>query len=261
MPTLNLPDLSLYYKAIGNGPPLLLIHGLGSSSRDWEKQVESFSKSFQVYAVDLRGHGRSDKPRGPYSISTFAGDIYKLISKLKLRSPHLVGISLGGMVAFELAVRYPNLLKSMVIVNGYPEMRVETLRERLMIWRRYLILELLGLRGTGMILGKHLFPNPEQADLRKLFVERWVENDKRAYRASLRAIVNWDVEDKLGEIRFPVLVVASEHDYMPMEEKQVYTAKMPNAELVVIENARHAVTAELPEQFNRVTMNFLQKIL
>ena len=103
----------------------------------------------------------------------------------------------------------------------------------------------------------HLFPYPEQADLRELFVQRWAENDKRAYRESLRAIVNWDVEKHISEIRCPVLVVASDQDYMPLEEKKIYAAKIPNAKLVVIENARHAVTAERPEQFNAVLMKFL----
>jgi len=260
MPNLKLPDISLYYEMTGNGPPLVLIHGLGSSSRDWEKQVGPFSESFQVVTVDLRGHGQSDKPRAPYSVRTFAKDIYNLVSALNISSLHVMGISLGGMVAFELAVRHPELLHSLVIVNGYPEMRVESLQERLMIWRRYLLLELFGMRGTGVMLGRHLFPNPEQAELRELFVKRWAENDKRAYRASLRAIVNWDVEDRIGEIKCPVLVVASEQDYMPLEEKQAYTAKMPNAELVVIENARHAVTAERPEDFNAVTLDFLEKL-
>jgi 3-oxoadipate enol-lactonase len=164
------------------------------------------------------------------------------------------------MVAFELVVRFPELLRSLTIVNSYPEMRVESLHEHMQVWRRLLFLELLGMRGTGVMLGKHLFPFLEQAELRQLFVQRWAENDKRAYRESLRAIFNWDVEKHLAEIHCPTLVVASDQDYMPLEEKRAYTAKMPDAKLVVIENARHAVTAERPEQFNAVLMNFLKDL-
>jgi len=257
MAFLHLSDLDLYYEINGSGPPLLLIHGLGSSSRDWEMQIEPFAQKYQVITLDLCGHGQSGKPPGPYSIRLFAEDTTALIRELEIAPLHVVGISMGGMVAFELAVHFPNLLRSLTVVNSYPEMRVETMRERVQVWRRFLFLELLGMRGTGIMLSRHLFPYPEQADLRKLFVQRWAENDRHAYRESLRAIINWDVENRLTEIKCPVLVVASDQDYMPLGEKQAYTAKIPNARLVVIENARHAVTAERPEQFNAVLDEFL----
>lgn len=260
MPKLKLPDMELYYTVTGKGVPLLLIHGLGSSSRDWEKQVGPFAKDFQVITLDLRGHGQSGKPPGPYSVRMFAEDTAALIHELGFAPVHMVGISMGGMVTFELAVNFPELLRSMVIVNSYPEVRVETLRDRLQIWRRFMILELLGMRGTGLALSKRLFPYPEQAELCELFVQRWAENDKRAYRNSLRAIVNWDVEEHICEIRCPVLVVASDQDYMPLEEKNAYAAKIPNAKLVVIKDAHHAVTVERPEQFNAVLGEFLAQL-
>jgi pimeloyl-ACP methyl ester carboxylesterase len=92
-------------------------------------------------------------------------------------------------------------------------------------------------------------------------VEHWARNNKRAYRKSLKAIINWDVEARLGEIRCPVLVVASDDDYRPLEEKQAYTAKIANAKLVVIKDARHAVTAEQPEQFNKIVDEFLAEVM
>jgi len=261
MPVLQLQDLALYYEVTGDGSPLLLIHGLGSSSRDWEMQIEPFAKDYQVITLDLRGHGQSGKPPGPYSIRMFAEDTAALVRRIDILPAHVVGISMGGMVAFELAVHFPQLLRSLTIVNSYPEMRVETLQEHLQVWRRFLILELLGMRGMGRMLGGRLFPFPEQSDLRETFVSRWAQNNKRAYRESLRAILNWDVESRLGEIDCPVLVVASDQDYVSVEEKRVYTAKIPNAKLVIIEDARHAVTAERPDQFNTVLRDFLTSIL
>ena len=257
MPLVKLPDVDIYYEITGDGLPLMLIHGLGSSSRDWEKQIEPFARSYQVITFDLRGHGRSSKPSGPYSVRMFAEDTAELIRALGIAPLHVIGISMGGMVAFELAVNYPEFLQSLTIVNSYPEMRVETLREHIMLWRRYLLLELLGMRGTGVMLGRHLFPYPEQSELRKLFVQHWAENDKRAYRNSLHALANWDVEAHIGEINCPTLIVASDQDYLPLEEKRAYAEKIPNAKLVVIENARHAVTAERPEQFNMEVRKFL----
>lgn len=130
-----------------------------------------------------------------------------------------------------------------------------------MLRQRLLVLDLLGLRRTGRWLSKRLFIKPEQERLRELFVERWVENDRGAYRRALKAIAGWDVERRLGEIECPVLVVASDEDYLPLEEKRAYTALIPRARLVVIEDARHAVTVEKPREFNELLEKFLAEVL
>lgn len=260
MPKVHVNDIDIYYEATGKGEPLLLIHGHGSSSRDWEMQVPYFAKSYRVITFDVRGCGRTSKPKGPYSLRLFAEDTAALLKALDIGPAHIVGISMGGMIGFELALGFPKLVNSLTVVNSYPEVRVETWRERWMVARRFLMLDLLGMRKTGKILSRVLFIKPEQDNLRNLFVQRWAENDKRAYRESLKAIVGWDVETQLGEIQCPVLVVASDEDYLPLEEKQAYVSKIPNAKLTVIKDARHAVTVERPEEFNSVLGEFLSSI-
>jgi 3-oxoadipate enol-lactonase len=260
MPFIHVLGIDVYYEITGEGEPLLLIHGHGSSTRDWELQVEYFSKRYKVVTYDVRGCGRTSKPPGPYSIRMFAEDAAAFLQELRIRPAHVIGISMGGMIAFELTLDNPQLVKSMVVVNSYPEMRVETWTERLQVWRRFLMVDLLGMRKTGEILSKILFIKPGQEELRALFVEHWATNDRRAYRESLRAIIGWDVEPRLGEIQCPVLVVASDEDYLPLEEKRAYATRMPNAKLVVIEDARHAVIAEKPEQFNSIVDEFLREI-
>lgn len=258
MPTTHISDIDLYYEIHGEGEPLLFLHGLGSSTRDWELQIPYFVDRFKVIVCDMRGHGRTSKPHGPYSIAQFAGDVAGFLSELELSPVHLVGISMGGMVAFDFAIRFPDSLKSLTIVNSYPETRIETIKELFLAWRRFLLLDVLGVKRMGAILASHLFP--EQEDLRMKFVKRWAENDKRAYRESLRAVIGWDMEKHINEIKCPTLVVASDEDYFPLEEKQAYVSLMPNAKLVVIENARHAVTAQKPEQFNNFLDEFLSDI-
>lgn len=249
-----------YYEIRGQGQALLFIHGLGSSSRDWEMQVPAFEERYSVITYDVRGHGRSDKPPGPYSVTQFAQDAAGLLQELGMNMAHVVGISMGGMIAFELALNFPHMVHSLTVVNSYPEVRVESLKERLMVWRRFLLLEVLGMRGMGIALANQLFPRPDQESLHTTFVERWAENDKRAYRDTLRAIVGWDVEERLPEIQCPVLVVASDRDYLPLKEKRAYAEKLPRANLVVVQNARHAVTAEKPAVFNRTLESFLAQL-
>jgi len=255
MPRLRIRDAALHYESLGRGPPLLFIHGLGSSVRDWEAQRAFFSLHFRVIAFDLRGHGRSDKPPGPYSILGFAADTAELIRWLGLGPTHIVGLSMGGMIAFQLAVSAPELVQSLVIVNSGPEF----ILGKLQIVQRKLIVRLLGMRKMGKVLSKRLFPKPEQAGLRQRFVDRWAENDPRAYLDALQALIGWTVVDRLDAIRCPTLVIASDQDYTPLAVKAAYAAKMPQAELSIIRDSRHMLPVERPDAFNQVLMGFLSK--
>ena len=115
MPKLAVQDIDLYYEISGQGQPLLFIHGLGSSTRDWERQATFFSRHYQVITFDLRGHGKSDKPPGPYSVELFTADTAGLIESLGIGQTHVVGLSMGGMIAFQLALKASELVSSMVI--------------------------------------------------------------------------------------------------------------------------------------------------
>lgn len=259
MPKQRINNIELHYEVSGAGEPVLFIHGLGSSVNDWEMQVPFFSKHFQTITFDLRGHGQSQKPKGPYSMSLFAKDTAELIKSLGVGSVHVMGISLGGMIAFQLAVDHPELVKSMVIVNSGPELVVRTLKERWQVFMRFAIVRLMGMRKMGEVLSKRLFPKDGQEKLREIFVPRWAENDIRAYLDTMRAIVGWSVVDKIQNIKFPVLVVAADNDYTPVSAKEAYIPKLGNAELVVIEDSRHAVPVEKPDEFNRIVLGFLSK--
>jgi len=173
---------------------------------------------------------------------------------------HLVGISMGGMIGFELATRRPELLKSLTIVNSAPEVKPRTLREYLEVARRLFLAHVLGLDTVGKALGKLLFPKPEQADLRRKIEQRWPQNDKRAYLSSLHAIIGWGVQERLGRITCPTLVVSADRDYTPVTLKQAYVERLPNARLVVIEDSRHATPLDQPQVFNSTLLDFLEQV-
>ncbi len=259
MPKLRIHDIDLYYEVTGQGAPLVLIHGLGSSTRDWERQVPVFSERYQVVTFDVRGHGQSAKPPGPYSIAQFASDTVELMKALGIGPAHVVGISMGGMIAFQLAVDAPERVKSLVIVNSGPELVARTFREKLAFWQRIAIVQLVGMRKMGEVLSQRLFPKPEQDALRREFIKRWAENDQRAYLHALRALMGWSVADRLGTIDCPTLVISADQDYTPVSLKEAYVAKMQCAELVVISDSRHATSVEQPDKFNAALLDFLGK--
>jgi len=256
---LRVNHINLYYEVNGSGQPLLFIHGLGSSTRDWELQVAEFSKSFKVITFDLRGHGQSDKPPGPYSMAMFASDTVGLLKALGVESANVVGLSLGGGVAFQLAIDAPALVKKLVIVNSAPALIVRTFKDRLNVWQRFAIVKWLGMRKMGEVLSQRLFPKPEHAAWRATFVERWAENDSRAYQDAMRAMIGWSVMDKLGSIQCPTLILTADQDYIPVAVKEEYTKLIPGARWVVIPDTHHALPVEEPQKFNAAVMEFLQE--
>ncbi len=257
MPKAHVNGINLYYEIAGQGKPVLLIHGLGSSARDWEYQVLALSELYRVVVYDVRGHGQSDKPPGPYSVPLFTADAAQLMQALEMGPSHVVGISMGGMIAFQLAVDVPELVQSLVIVNSGPALIVQTLRDRLNVLQRSLLLNIFGMRKIGEVLGSRFFPKPEQEMLRQMFIERWAENDRRAYSEAFHGLLGWSVLEHIHTITCPTLVVASDEDYTPVSAKEAYVGRLAKGELVVIEDARHAVTAERPEEFNEVLLDFL----
>ena len=257
MPKIRIRDIEMHYEETGQGTPLLLIHGLGSSARDWERQVPYFSKNYRVITFDVRGHGQTDKPAGPYGIRLFAEDTAEFMKILNIESAHVVGISMGGMIALQLATIIPERIRSLVVVNTGAELIVRSFREFLMVLQRKLIVRLLGMRKMGEVLSGRLFPDPEHEELRKIFVDRWAENDPRAYRDSMQGLLGWSVTEQLSSIQCPTLIVSADHDYTPVAIKEAIVAKMPNAKLAVIPNSRHAVPVERPEEFNQIVGEFL----
>ena len=258
MPAIRISNINTYYEISGQGEALVFIHGLGSSSQDWSFQTEFFSKDFQVLAYDVRGHGQSDKPKGLYSVPIFAEDLANLLKKLGIKKAHLVGLSMGGWIAFQFGVDYPEMVRSLTIVNSWADMRPKNWADRRTLFQRNILFRLFSMRKIGKILAPKLFIKPEQEDLRQLFIENWAKNHKPSYMASMKAGTGWSVADRLDEITCPVLVVAADEDYTPVEAKQVYVDALPNARLAMIEDSRHATPVEKPEEFNRLLLAFLR---
>jgi 3-oxoadipate enol-lactonase len=260
MAELKIQEITLHYETYGEGEPILFIHGLGSSTRDWELQVSEFSRDYQVVLFDVRGHGKSDKPPGPYSIPLFAKDAAGLLGKLEISPAHIVGISMGGMIGLQLAVDRPELVRSLVVINCGSELVIKNMKDRIQVWQRLLIPRIFGMRKMGQVLGDRLFPKPEQEEIRAIFIDHWRENDVRAYNQAFKALVGWSVTDKLETIECPVLVVAADEDYTSVESKENYVQKIKNGKLIVVKDSRHPTPVDQPEIFNQVLRDFLEKV-
>ena len=157
MPKVVVNGVGVSYTDEGQGDCLLFLHGLGISRKDWQPQIEYFGQNFRVIAPDFRGHGDSDAPDGDYNIPIHAADILALMDELSIESAHVVGLSMGGMVAFQLAVDAPSRLKSMVIVNSGPALPNDTFAAKKMLWTRVLLVRLFGMKSFGQKVAENMF--------------------------------------------------------------------------------------------------------
>ena len=264
MPTLLANRITQYYESSGdlNGPttPILLIHGLGSSSRDWEYQWSVLGKDHPLIAPDLRGHGKTDKPDMPYSVPMFANDIASILKSLMQQPVHVVGLSLGGMIALQLTLDHPELVKSMTVINSGPAITFPSVKMWFAFHSRKWSVKWFGMKMLSEHIALAQFPKPSQAALRATFIQRWNENDPKAYQNALAAFHLWDVTSRLKEIQCPTLIVCSDNDYTPIAIKAEYLKYIPHGKLVIIHDSRHLSPVDQPEQCNAVLQEFLQGV-
>lgn len=251
MPKLDVSGINIYYEIHGSGEQsLVFLHGLGSSHRDWQNQVSAFESDYQIVLIDLRGFGYSDKPTGVYTVAEMATEVYRVLLALQQENYHIIGLSLGGMVALQYAVNYPGHASSFVIVNAVPEFKPKTVKARFDVWLRFALVRLFGMRAIGKVLAKRLFPDREQSAMRERFLQNWKLNEKHAYLASMRAIVNWSVLNQIVRIKEPVIFISGALDYISPTDKQQYLKYFKDSSMIVIGGSRHATPVDSATMFN-----------
>ncbi|MHA1520712.1 MAG: alpha/beta fold hydrolase [Promethearchaeota archaeon] len=264
MPHCAHDTLEIYYETHGSpsSPALMLIHGMGSSHKDWDFQIPAFQSKYFVITIDLRGHGQSSKPKGPHTVTDFAGDCIAVLDHLKIQNMNVLGLSLGCFTVLELAIRYPDRLQGcgVIGVNGTASVSLDSWKAKMNGLSRFLTVIFRGTRIMGRNIAKNVFPKPEQAELRQMVEDTIGANTTKNYLATLKGLIGWSVEDELGDISCPVLLISAEYDYSPVEVKQAMVDKIPNARLHVIPDSRHLVNIEKAEEFNGVVLEFLQNI-
>jgi 3-oxoadipate enol-lactonase len=257
MPHFALTDCRIHYRCAGRGSTLLLVHGLGSSGADWAFQVDALAPHFRLVMPDLRGSGLSDAPAGPYSIARFASDLWALLDHLGEPRTHLLGFSLGGAVATEMALQRPAAVERLMTINSLPSYRVDHWRKWLEVHAQRVLVRTLGLRRTAMLVARRLFPMPHQAAMRERVVQVLGGASKQAYLDSAQALVGWCAMARTSALRMPLLMLAAELDYTPLEEKRGFARRL-GAELAVIAGSRHGTAFDAIAATNACALAFFQ---
>jgi 3-oxoadipate enol-lactonase len=255
--------LSIHYLKINlrGSPTVLLIHGLGADGSSWALQLPALEKAgFCILAPDIRGFGKSNYIVKGMHIPEIASDLAVLLDQMQSVPAHVVGISMGGMVALQLALDFPHQVNKLVLINTFACLRPHKPRFWLYFALRFLLVHTLGLPTQARFVVRRIFPLPEQAGLRSLLYAQIIQSDPAAYRAMIRAIARFNVLSRLQEIRQPVLVITGDRDNtVPAQTQVELAAGIPSARQVFITDAGHAVIAEKPDLINRFLLDFLNE--
>lgn len=263
MPYTSAPCFRMEYGTNGAGTPLLLINGLGSDRSEWLFQLPAFEERFLVITFDNRGAGGSDVPPGPYTTAQMADDAAALLEHLGVGRAHILGVSLGGMVAQEVALRHPHRVGKLVLACTAPggEGSVRPAPAVLEAFARSPGADPeKEIRRTIPFLYTEEYrrSHPEEIEA---FVRRRLANPVSAEgnAAQLAAAVGHSGWDRLGSIRMPTLVITGDADRLvPPENSRRIAHRIPGAKLVILPGAPHRLFAENAEAFNREVLAFLQ---
>lgn len=256
MPYATVNGVRLYYEVDGDGPTVLLLHPVGLDATCWESQAEALMSSYRVLRVDLRGHGRSDVPPPPYTLSGLAADVDALLRQLGLAPADVVGLSLGGMVAQVLALEHPTDVRSLVLVDTNSTLSAEA--------RRAMVERGEAARRGGMTsildstLSRWFTPGFMGSEIVAGTRKRLLADDVEGWGAAWRAISELDTEPRLGEIRVPTLVIIGENDLsVPVSRARAMADRIPGAAFHVVPGAPHMAPLERPDLFNPRVLEFL----
>ncbi len=242
-----------------------MIMGLSGNLHWWYPAlVEPLAEKFRVITLDNRGSGESDKPRGPYSIEVMAEDTAQLIAALGIGKAHVLGASMGGKIAQELALDYPELVDRLVLccTNCGGDRQITPRPE---------IYTMLGARRKGVTAEdvaraslKLLFPETfvkDNPELMEEFMRRWRINPSpgHAFLAHLEATATYDCFVRLPEIGAPTLILTGDADELvPPENSRILLDHIPDARYIVYENAAHFFFSQYPERVAADVIEFLQ---
>ena len=255
----------LYYELHGEGPPLVLVMGIGYDSSLWTlAQVPVLSTQFQVILVDNRDAGRSSKARQPYTIADMADDLAGLLDALGIQRSHLLGLSMGGMIALEFALRHGDRLDRLVLA-GTGAAPARSAVDPIQIWNWVKAND-----PTGEVFGGQQFVslfstaflrNHEAVrDTAELLASNPYPMSPEAYGRQADAYRQFDALDRLAAITAPTLVVVGEQDLLtpPWIAREVAEA-IPGARFEIIrgDGSSHLVPIERPDEFNRLVLDFL----
>lgn len=263
MPFAELGERRVYFEQHGAGDAVLLLNGLGADHTTWGLQTDEFSRRCRVVVFDNPGVGQTEGPRGPYTTELFADVAADLLRHLDVERAHVVGASMGGTIAQQLALRHPTLVRSLALHCTWG--RADSYLIALMrSWQTYArAVPLIDLCRQIWLWGFtvwHYNDRPESiADLERQVLEAPFPQSPEAFCDQAEACIAHDVLDRLGEIAAPTLITVGDRDLLtPAHHSYLIKERMPHAVMRVWPRMGHSPFWEIPDEFNARNLEFLE---
>ena len=253
----------LHYIEAGNGAPVLCIHGLGLNLETWRHLFPQLRQHYRTIAYDLRGMGKSEAPgrRGvTHTLDLHADDLEALMDALKIEKGTIIAHAFGAFISMRFAMKRPERVKAVVIFSTSAMLGEPGISQALY---RAAVAELDGMSPLLEGAMSRWFTKSfrlKHPEVIQFFREMLGSTPPLGYAASARAIAQMDLRPDLEKIRCPTLVVGGKEDWStPPEGHEVIAKGIPGARLVIVQNASHTITEEQAEEFNRLTLEFLDQ--
>lgn len=261
MPYVPTRDIITYYEEAGSGEPLVLIRGLGSDLQAWAPQLPLLAKHFRVIVYDNRGAGRTGAPDKPYSIAGMADDLAALLDELKVEKAHVLGYSMGGMIAQEFALRHPGRLEKLILLatTAKPDGYVRAVLQSFITIRRTNISREGFVRALAPYLyTAGLFDDEERYERAILAsVQNPYAQQDHAFIRQAQAILAHDASGRVGGIKAATLVVTNPGDILiPPRHGEALAKAIPGAQLKSLDGG-HAGVTEYPVEHCQAFLEFL----
>jgi 3-oxoadipate enol-lactonase len=262
MPYAELAGLRLYYEVHGDGEPLVCVMGLGADATAWDLQVPEFGRHFRTVVFDNRDAGRSSYADRPYGVRDMSADAIALADALELPRFHLLGLSMGGAIAQEVALAVPDRVLTLTLAVSYAGSSGWVLE------RARLETETIAQKSDELLVDEHLlrsfsetmYEQPSRiAYIRKLMLSYPHRQRRDGYLRQLAASSRHEARDRLSALKMPAHVIGAEHDLrVPVWKSRQLAELIPGARLSIVAGAGHAVNVERPEDFTALVLDFLR---
>lgn len=267
MPKAKVNGININYKVEGQGEPLVMIMGIATDLTAWRSQTPAFKKHFRVVTFDNRGVGKSDKPAGAYSTKMMADDTIGLMDHLGIEKAQILGVSMGGMIAQELAINYPERISKLVLGCTFAQ-RDESggispeLPKALGYDEEYSDDDIrnVPIRSAASVLVRLAFNKRLYRIISLLLMQlRIRQGVGTGIWGQLEAILGHNTADRLHFIKAPTLVITGTKDrIIKPSSSEAIVSMMPNAKLVKVDDGSHAFSTEMRSRFNKEVLDFLK---
>ena len=241
--------------------PVLLLHGMGASGESWSLQFPALIESgFRPLAPDVPGFGQSPICGKTWTVGEAAAEIMHALQEMNSGTVHVVGLSMGGVIAQQIARDFPLQTRKLVLVSTFARLQPDSISGWFYFLRRAMALAMRGMPAQAAVVARRVFPHPEQELLREMLEENILRSDPHAYRRAMLALGRFDSSKWLGQLKQPVMVVTGNRDTTVSPKlQQKLVEKIPGARHIIIEGGGHAVPVDQADQFNQLLLEFLHE--